>query len=319
MQPEGRRPMTAREFLSGHKRRAGDALCPVMIAPARLAAYDVLRAVSSGRCRPAGRARPRPHAARTTNAIARSPARSPPATLRWQGAFDHVSSRLSRTRPIAKLDPEVLDILRLSAFQLLHLDRVPASAAVNDAVNLVEQGRQDERVAASSTRCCARYQPRARDAAAAAGARIRPDDREPRSTICPSRCRIPRWLVGALARRYGFDATEALGALRQQPGAADAPRQHAATRASRSSQQRLRQHDVATRPARSRRTALSSTERQPAADAARRRRSVRRPGRSVAARRAARRRRSRASASSTPAPRPAARRRRWRRRWRTAG
>ena len=35
-----------------------------------------------------------------------------------------------------KLHPKVLDILRLSAFQILFLDRVPVSAAVNDAVSL---------------------------------------------------------------------------------------------------------------------------------------------------------------------------------------
>ena len=34
------------------------------------------------------------------------------------------------------MDPEVLAILRLSVYQLLHLDRVPASAVVDDAVNL---------------------------------------------------------------------------------------------------------------------------------------------------------------------------------------
>ena len=30
----------------------------------------------------------------------------------------------------------MLDILRLTVFQLLHLDRVPASAAVKDAVDM---------------------------------------------------------------------------------------------------------------------------------------------------------------------------------------
>lgn len=35
-----------------------------------------------------------------------------------------------------KLEPKVLDILRLSAYQLMFMDRIPASAAVNEAVKL---------------------------------------------------------------------------------------------------------------------------------------------------------------------------------------
>src|SRR4029077_15778910 len=40
------------------------------------------------------------------------------------------------TRAISRLDPEIVEILRLSAYQLLHLTRVPAAAVVDDAVNL---------------------------------------------------------------------------------------------------------------------------------------------------------------------------------------
>ena len=42
-------------------------------------------------------------------------------------------------RTIDRLDFEVAEILRLSAYQLLHLTRVPASAVVDDAVNLVRR------------------------------------------------------------------------------------------------------------------------------------------------------------------------------------
>ncbi len=41
--------MSAREFLSGRKLAPGTLLGHRMIAPARLAAYEVLRAVSGGR------------------------------------------------------------------------------------------------------------------------------------------------------------------------------------------------------------------------------------------------------------------------------
>src|SRR5918993_2373785 len=105
-----------------------------MIAPARTAAYNVLRVVGSGKMDLA-------------SALARERNRLPDerdralageiatGTLRWQGAFDHIIANFAG-RPLRKLDAEVVDILRLTIFQLLHLDRVPASAAVKDAVDM---------------------------------------------------------------------------------------------------------------------------------------------------------------------------------------
>ena len=49
LQAEGKRPMPAREFLAGHPRAPGRRFRSAgMIAPARVAAYDILRAVSAG-------------------------------------------------------------------------------------------------------------------------------------------------------------------------------------------------------------------------------------------------------------------------------
>jgi len=55
--------------------------------------------------------------------------------VRWRAALDHVIAWAGERR-IDEFDAAVLDILRISAFQLLHLDRVPAAAAVDDAVDL---------------------------------------------------------------------------------------------------------------------------------------------------------------------------------------
>lgn len=57
-------------------------------------------------------------------------------TLRHRLALDYQLS-LRMSRPLSKLDATVLTALRLSAFQLLHLTRVPAAAIVNDAASLV--------------------------------------------------------------------------------------------------------------------------------------------------------------------------------------
>jgi 16S rRNA (cytosine967-C5)-methyltransferase len=59
-------------------------------------------------------------------------------TLRWRNALDYQLAQRS-ARPLAKLDPPVLEALRLAAYQLLHLARIPVSAAVNDSVEIVKR------------------------------------------------------------------------------------------------------------------------------------------------------------------------------------
>jgi 16S rRNA (cytosine967-C5)-methyltransferase len=56
-------------------------------------------------------------------------------TLRGLGSYDAILATLS-SRPLDKLDPRVLDVLRLGAHQLLGM-RVGAHAAVDSSVNLV--------------------------------------------------------------------------------------------------------------------------------------------------------------------------------------
>lgn len=58
--------------------------------------------------------------------------------LRRQGTLDHVLSGLL-TQPLARQEPQVLIFLRLGLYQLLYLDRIPESAAVNESVNLAKQ------------------------------------------------------------------------------------------------------------------------------------------------------------------------------------
>ena len=61
--------------------------------------------------------------------------------LRWRSLLDrHIAE--AAARPLQKLDIEVLTALRLAAYQLMFLDRVPASAAVNESVELVKRSRK---------------------------------------------------------------------------------------------------------------------------------------------------------------------------------
>lgn len=59
-------------------------------------------------------------------------------TLRQLGRVDHVLSAFLR-RPLSALTPWIRSALRLGAYQLLFLDRIPASAAVNEAVSLARR------------------------------------------------------------------------------------------------------------------------------------------------------------------------------------
>ena len=58
-------------------------------------------------------------------------------TLRWQGRLDWILDQVSNT-PVQNMNPKVRNILRLGLFQILFMDRVPASAAVNTAVDLTK-------------------------------------------------------------------------------------------------------------------------------------------------------------------------------------
>lgn len=58
-------------------------------------------------------------------------------TLRWQGKIDLAIHHASRF-PEKKIDISLLQLLRLGAYQILFLDRVPDSAAVNESVRLAK-------------------------------------------------------------------------------------------------------------------------------------------------------------------------------------
>lgn len=111
-----------------------------MIAPARRAAYHALRAIADGRQDlPAALASGRSHLRdERDRALALEIVTG---TLRWQRSLDHLIEQFAN-RALIRIEPEVLTILRLCAYQLLHLDRVPASAVVDDGVDLTREAKK---------------------------------------------------------------------------------------------------------------------------------------------------------------------------------
>ena len=57
--------------------------------------------------------------------------------LRWRGRLDGIIAGASRT-PLSRMDPQIVTILRMGLYQILYMDRVPDSAAVNTAVELAK-------------------------------------------------------------------------------------------------------------------------------------------------------------------------------------
>jgi 16S rRNA (cytosine967-C5)-methyltransferase len=126
--------------------------------------------------------------------------------LRWQAELDAILAHASG-RTIDAIDPTVRAVLRVGAYQLLHLDRVPAHAAIDEAVE--------------STRALGH--PRA---AGFVNAVLRTVQREPTARALPPRpaptagrpeqraylsttLSHPTWLVERWIARYGFEAAEA--------------------------------------------------------------------------------------------------------------
>lgn len=184
-----------------------------MIAPARLAAYETLQAVASGHADlPSALARAR---ARLEDERDRALAGEiAVGTLRWQGAFDAIVEAFSGRRT-ARLDREVLIVLRLSMFQLLHLDRVPAAAVVDDGVELARKAGKGS--AAGFVNAMLRRVSRERGRLPLPAAPDANADRAAVLDYLSTTLSHPRWLVSRWLDRYGYQAAEEWASFDNDP------------------------------------------------------------------------------------------------------
>lgn len=127
--------------------------------------------------------------------------------LRWQGYLDWILAPHSRRR-LPSLDPRVRVLLRMTAYQIAFLERVPAFAAVNDAVTLAPRSPGVSAFVNAVLRSFARRGAREREPA------------PPRNPIdaLAARCSFPAWIVERWVVRYGRDEAESLmRALNERP------------------------------------------------------------------------------------------------------
>ncbi len=119
-------------------------------------------------------------------------------TLRNRSRLDWVLNQFS-LQPLHKTDPLTRNILRLGAYQLLFLDRVPASAAVNTSTELAKgRGKKPGYVNG-----LLRNLDRKRSAIVYPG----PEDPVRQMAVLYSH---PEWLVGRWVRRYGAEAAASI-------------------------------------------------------------------------------------------------------------
>src|SRR5689334_105757 len=61
-------------------------------------------------------------------------------TLRWRGRIDAILAQVTREAP-EKMDGYVRNLLRVTLYQIFFLDKIPAYAAVNEAVEIAKRRR----------------------------------------------------------------------------------------------------------------------------------------------------------------------------------
>jgi 16S rRNA (cytosine967-C5)-methyltransferase len=155
------------------------------LAPARKAAFAALLAVERGAWSAEALAAKSVHLEPRDAALASDIVFG---VLRRRGELDGVIKHYSKI-PLDRLDPEVWIALEMAVYQMKFLDRVPAHAAVNDAVELARRAGNDS-------------------AASFVNAVLRQSQRKP--VELPETLSTPQWLVDRWAAQFGAETAEGI-------------------------------------------------------------------------------------------------------------
>jgi 16S rRNA (cytosine967-C5)-methyltransferase len=117
--------------------------------------------------------------------------------LRWRSRLDHVIETLAERRT-SKLDPNVVDILRIGVYQLMFMDIAPY-AAVSESVDLA-----------------ARYAKRARGFVNAILRRASERDLQSLATDLATRTAHPQWLLDRWTQTYGAERAARIAEANQE-------------------------------------------------------------------------------------------------------
>lgn len=177
-----------------------------MISPARDVALDILLKVEQG-----GFASDLLHSERLAKLTTQDRALATELVMgvqRWRSRLDEAIASLA-SQALGKLDAEVLESLRLAAYQIGFLSRIPAHAAVNDSVELVK--RKKKKSAAPFVNAVLRK--------LLAKKELLGPLMSPGQKTIPELSALyahPLWLVDRWAAQYGLERAEAICAYNQQ-------------------------------------------------------------------------------------------------------
>ena len=121
--------------------------------------------------------------------------------LRWRGRLDFIISFFSTTR-LNKIDPVILNILRIGLFQIIYMDRIPNSAAVDTSVRLAK--------AVAARWVSGFVNAILRNASTKLDSVVFPDKRRDSVYALTFEKSFPDWLITRWIDRYGLNATEML-------------------------------------------------------------------------------------------------------------
>lgn len=182
--------------------RAGEKL-PGAVAPARLAAFEILRRVEEGSYASVLLASQEQQLEPRDRALCHELVMG---VLRFQLWLDR-SIEYFAGRSVERLDLAVTLALRLGLYQLRFLTRIPHSAAVNESVNLVRRARL--RSAESFVNAVLRRATRELEYDPAAAI----EDQPAALAVATSH---PRWLIERWVSAFGYQAAEALAHANNQ-------------------------------------------------------------------------------------------------------
>jgi 16S rRNA (cytosine967-C5)-methyltransferase len=169
---------------------------PKPVSPARHAAFEILREVEAGAFSSILLAAYEPQLKPVDRALCHELVLG---VLRWQLWLDKLIEHYAK-RALESLDLPVRLALRIGLYQLRFLTRVPASAAVNESVNLVRSARVSSAAAFVNAVLRRGIREAEYDPAAAV---IEPAEKLAVETS------HPLWLIERWANQFGFEETEA--------------------------------------------------------------------------------------------------------------
>jgi 16S rRNA (cytosine967-C5)-methyltransferase len=121
--------------------------------------------------------------------------------LRWRGNLDWIIAHFSKT-PLNRIDPGVLNILRIGLFQIKFLDRIPVSAAINTSVEMTKSFAAPWVVGYVNATL--------RSAAKKYQTVPFPELSEAPVMAIASKKSFPKWLIARWVKRLGIEETLAL-------------------------------------------------------------------------------------------------------------